>query len=169
MLLVQEKQLISRSFRNMPDINLKKYNHIKSFLLVGVQFICIFYLLVAGDYGEFDFTAAIFLVAAMILIFWSLLSMRKSKLRVFPTPAQDAVLITNGPYRWVRHPMYSSLLMGGTGLLIDQFSLDRFLIFLLLAIVLHFKMSWEEKMLQLKFSSYHQYMKSSYRLFPFIY
>jgi len=95
--------------------------------------------------------------------------MQKSKLRVTPEPAADAVLITKGPYKLIRHPMYTSLLLGSIGLLLTYFTYLRLVIFLLLMADLIIKLQYEELLLSKKFTVYHAYAAKSYKLFPFVY
>lgn len=95
--------------------------------------------------------------------------MKKSKLRILPEPSADAVLITNGPYRFIRHPMYTAILLGCIGLLIDHFTFLRLIMMISLAIVLITKLLWEEKMLTETFEGYKNYMAHTYRLLPFIF
>ncbi len=98
-----------------------------------------------------------------------MIAMQKSKLRILPEPSATATLITNGPYRFIRHPMYTAILLGSTGLLIHQFTLVRLVLIIALAIVLLIKLGWEEKMLSQKFEGYKNYMKQTQKLFPFIF
>ena len=95
--------------------------------------------------------------------------MQKSKLSILPEPSANATLITKGPYRFIRHPMYTAILLGSLGLVINQFTWLRLAIVIALAIVLLIKLNWEEKMLSQKFDAYKEYMKHSKRLVPFIF
>ena len=113
---------------------------------------------------------AIFVIAISILLaFWSIYTMQKSKLRIFPEPSIDAILITDGPYRYIRHPMYTSVLLGCLGLVLIQFNLIRLAIFGLLVLNLLFKLHWEETMLKRKFDGYRKYCDDTFKLVPFIY
>jgi len=92
--------------------------------------------------------------------------MRKSKLRILPDPASGATLITNGPYRFIRHPIYTAILLGAVGLLISHFSITRLIISILLLADLIIKLLFEEKMLMKTFEAYKSYMASTSRLIP---
>jgi protein-S-isoprenylcysteine O-methyltransferase Ste14 len=96
-------------------------------------------------------------------------TMQKSKLRILPEPSPNATLITNGPYHFIRHPMYTAILFGSTGLVIHHFTLVRLVLIIALAIVLLIKLGWEEKMLSQKFEGYYEYMKHTKRILPFIF
>jgi protein-S-isoprenylcysteine O-methyltransferase Ste14 len=95
--------------------------------------------------------------------------MQKSKLSIFPEPSIDAILIIDGPYKYLRHPMYTSVLLGCLGLVLIQFNLIRLAIFGLLVLNLLFKLHWEETMLKRKFDCYQGYCNTTKKLIPFIY
>lgn len=140
---------------------------IKAWLLVIIQFMCIVYLLWTTPI-IFSLTASVLLLAGFVLIFWAVLAMRKSKLRILPQPAMTAVLITSGPYRFIRHPMYTALITGALGLIIMCPSIWRILTLVILTITLFVKLTLEEKMLAEKFPQYRAYQKKTYRLIPLI-
>lgn len=146
----------------MPD-------RIKSLLLVTLQFVFIFLLLLRSRLNEIWLVPLIFIALSILLVLWSITTMRKSKLRILPEPSASATLITNGPYHFIRHPMYTSVLLGTGGLLINHFDWMRLGFFIALAAVLIIKLTWEEKMLARKFGLYKNYMPSTSRLFPFIF
>ena len=89
---------------------------------------------------------------------------------ITPTPKRGAVLITNGPYRLIRHPMYLAQVVALIPLVNDYFSILRLSILLLLMITLILKMAYEEKGLVRQFGeTYLQYMEQTKKVLPFIY
>jgi protein-S-isoprenylcysteine O-methyltransferase Ste14 len=95
--------------------------------------------------------------------------MQKSKLKIFPEPSIDAVLITDGPYKYLRHPMYTSVLLSTLGLMLIHFNFIRLTVLGLLVIDLLVKLHWEEIMLKRKFDGYNSYCNTTNKLIPFIY
>src|ERR1035437_4815820 len=85
-------------------------------LLVALQFGLMFALaaLAAPRVSKgFLPPAALSLAAASLaLAAWTLRHNRPGNFNIRPTPMVWGVLVTSGPYRWIRHPMYSSLLLG---------------------------------------------------------
>ena len=144
-------------------------NRIKFLLLVGLQFLFILLLLSGSPLNNIPLLAYAFIILSLLFILWAIITMQKSKLRIMPEPSVDATLVTTGPYRFIRHPMYTAILLGCIGLLIDQFTLVRLAMVVALAIVLFIKLSWEEKMLSEKFGGYSDYMKQTSRLIPFLF
>jgi protein-S-isoprenylcysteine O-methyltransferase Ste14 len=144
-------------------------NRIKSILLVALQILFISLLLSGSPFKNISHLAYAFLILSIVLVLWAIATMQKSKLRILPEPSPNATLITNGPYRFIRHPMYTAILLGSVGLLIHQFTWLRISIAIALTIVLLTKLTWEEKMLSRKFEGYEQYSKATSRLIPFIF
>jgi protein-S-isoprenylcysteine O-methyltransferase Ste14 len=145
------------------------YNRIKSILLVTMQFLFILLLLAGVPLNNLSLPSRLLIFLSFLLALWAIITMQKSRLRILPEPAGDALLITNGPYRFVRHPMYTAILLGSVGLLISHFTLLRLGITVTLTIVLIIKLFWEEKMLLNKFREYKNYMIQTQRLLPFIF
>lgn len=146
----------------MPD-------HIKSILLVSLQFLFIGILVMGSSLQNINSAATIVILLSILLVFWAITAMQKSKLRILPEPSSDATLITNGPYRFIRHPMYTAILLGCIGLLLNFFSMIRLVIFLALATILIIKLTWEETMLIQKFDAYKSYRNRTSRLIPFLF
>ena len=146
----------------MPD-------NIKSYLLVTLQFSLIGVLFFSSKNFDFNSLSIGFIISSIVLLIWAILAMQTSKLRVRPEPSETATLITKGPYKLIRHPMYTAVLIGCAALLIHEFSITRLLMFITLTLVLLIKLNWEEKMLGEKFIDYKSYTKTSYKLIPFLY
>ena len=91
---------------------------------------------------------------------------RIGNFNIRPEPKQRSKLITSGPYRFVRHPMYTSVLlvMVPFGFLTGEPL--RALYWLLLLAVLWKKASVEEAMLRQRFDKYGRYMQSTGRFLP---
>ena len=148
-------------------INNKGYE----FLLVFLQFSLIFFLfaLYLNFYGlNFNLWRLGLLSVGVFIGLWALLVMhRDSLISIFPSPKKGAFLVEEHlPYKYIRHPMYLSVLVVSASFVFDLFSL---IIWILLLAVLLSKMSYEEKALKKKFKRYSEYMKKTKRLIPKIY
>jgi protein-S-isoprenylcysteine O-methyltransferase Ste14 len=74
-----------------------------------------------------------------------------------------------GPYQWVRHPMYLSVMLFMLGMVIYNNHWINTLSLITLSLAILGKMHKEEQYLQTRFSNYADYMRSHKRLIPFIY
>jgi protein-S-isoprenylcysteine O-methyltransferase Ste14 len=85
------------------------------------------------------------------------------------TLKEGHVLVRTGPYRFLRHPMYSGFLCGFAGTALASDELRAFPAFGLLAGGLIFKSRIEEVRLSEAFPEYRQYCRRAAALIPFIY
>ncbi|MCX6792302.1 MAG: isoprenylcysteine carboxylmethyltransferase family protein [Candidatus Gottesmanbacteria bacterium] len=142
----------------------------KSTLLVFLQKLFILLFLISGPLlakNTYLLTIELFAIA---LGAWAIITMmRKSKFSDHPEPAQNARLLDTGPYRYIRNPMYSAILLGFGALLLDSFSLVRLSIYIVEAVILLKKISIEETLLPEKFKGYPAYKSRTRRLIPFLY
>ena len=91
-------------------------------------------------------------------------------LQAEPHPKEDATLVTGGAYRWVRHPIYSGIILGWVGW--GVFNTDELTAILALVLLLPFfdlKTRREERMLAAKFPAYVDYQTRVSKLIPFVY
>lgn len=137
-------------------------------LLVIIQFYCIGYFIYQFEREGLTIASVLLMAGGILLGGWSIYVMRKSRLRILPDPASNAVLITNGPYRLIRHPMYTAVLLFCAGM-VDWEKTADILLFALLLITLLVKLTYEERMLNRKFEVYRHYQEASFRLIPFLF
>ncbi|WP_232085888.1 methyltransferase family protein [Candidatus Nitrosacidococcus tergens] len=94
---------------------------------------------------------------------------RPGNFSVYPEIKDHAQLITTGIYRYIRHPMYTSLFIAMSGIVIYNDYFLNFLGLVLLAMVLISKSYKEEKLLLEKFPEYREYMTKTKRFIPCIF
>jgi len=88
---------------------------------------------------------------------------------IYPEPVPDACLVTTGPYRWIRHPMYTSLLLFMLGIALYHHAWPNYVGMALLTAAIFGKMQREEHHLHTRFADYSDYVKRTHRLLPKIY
>jgi protein-S-isoprenylcysteine O-methyltransferase Ste14 len=91
----------------------------------------------------------------------------RSSLTVVPIPKEEGRLSTNGLYRYVRHPMYTSVLILALGIAVQSGSTIKYLLVILLYVLFYLKSVFEEKYLRLKYSNYAEYSARIPRFIPF--
>lgn len=141
----------------------------KSFLFVFLQFSFILIILFTGPVIPSGVVPLLLFVAGIILVFWSVIAMRIIRISVFPDPLPGSELIKGGPYRFIRHPMYLSVILICTALLIQYFTYPRLFVVVCLVSTLLVKMNYEEKLLTNSYLEYREYSKKTKKLIPFFY
>lgn len=137
--------------------------------LIFIQFLSFLLLFLSGPITPNNVFSFLFLSFGIILGLYALWTMRQSKIRVLPNIDLKATLITSGPYTAIRHPMYTALLLIGAGMVCNDISITRLVIYVVLLIDLLFKIQYEEQLLTKHFSEYANYQKQTAKLIPFIY
>ena len=97
----------------------------------------------------------------MIALFIMLMSIKDlgRNLSPFPRPITNGNLITSGIYRFIRHPMYYSLILLSFGVFTTKLSIYYLSLTISLALILKFKIILEEQYLNIKFKNYFIYKK----------
>lgn len=95
----------------------------------------------------------------------SLLNLSRN-LSPFPSPKQNSNLVSTGLYKYIRHPIYTGIIIAGLGFSVYTSSAYRLAVTLLLLILFYFKSKYEEKKLMEVFSDYAGYMKQTGRFLP---
>jgi len=108
-------------------------------------------------------------IAGVILGVWAIVAMNRSKINIAPVPRENAQLVTAGPYRLIRHPMYMAIILTLTPLIISHYDQTRLIILVVLYVNLIFKLLFEEGLLKEYFPGYADYMKKTWRLLPYIF
>jgi protein-S-isoprenylcysteine O-methyltransferase Ste14 len=140
----------------------------KAYILVSIQVICIALILVTGWPLAGYIPLLVTQIVGVILGIWAVLTMGIRSTNITPLIKQDTHLVTTGPYAFIRHPMYSAVLLTIWPLIIDQYSLLRLTTGLILTIDLIIKMLYEETLLRQHFAGYESYMRETKRLLPLI-
>ena len=146
-----------------------KRQSVRSYVLVGVQFACIVAFLVSGPWVAGNGWFLTLELSGILLVVWAIITMRVTKVNVFPEVRAGSRLVTNGPYRWIRHPMYTALLLITLALLCESFSYWRGFWWILLSADLVAKLSAEERSLGEVFDDYEAYRSRTWRLVPWIF
>jgi protein-S-isoprenylcysteine O-methyltransferase Ste14 len=145
-----------------PRFHFKK--HIR--LIVAVQVVSICALLFWGAYAWYRLSGWAALAPGGAIFLWALVTMGR-QLRVGPELKVQAQMLSHGPYRYVRHPMYSGGLLITLAFLLLGFNEVRLLAWITLALDLWVKMGIEERLLKERFSDYADYCRRTRRILPF--
>ena len=139
-----------------------------SYILVSLQFIFIAILIAHhGLHAPSNFALFIFLLGCG----FGLYTVRHNPLGNFnitPEIKENASLITTGAYRYIRHPMYFSVLVMMLGVVISKPTLLSFFIYVLLVVTLFLKAHKEEMLWVEQSSEYGNYRQRTKKIIPFV-
>jgi len=140
-----------------------------SIFLVTAQALCgVFLLLPVGVRVHVPLALMLAGVAAVLAI--SILIVNPpSNISPFVEPKKQGRMIVAGPYRWIRHPMYTAVLLFTLACLLVWFTPAKLIAYTVLILVLWKKMNIEESLLAKRWPEYAEYMQRSRRLIPFLY
>lgn len=108
--------------------------------------------------------------AASCLGLWTLKVNPLGNFNIRPNPKRGGRLIEVGPYRWIRHPMYSTVLLYGLAAVASA-SHSRFawILFIALCCIINAKAALEEQMMKLSHEGYGAYCHGRQRFIPKVY
>lgn len=140
----------------------------KGKILVVVQFGCLFLLAAFTKWHILPWWTFLLLGISGFLAFWAMFVMKLGNFNVVPYPVEEGKLITKGPYKVIRHPMYTSIFIFAAAILLVQFDYIKLTICIILVIGLVIKMLFEEKLLCGHHPGYKAYMQQTKRVIPFV-
>lgn len=142
----------------------------KDYWLVGIQFFLFLLFLFPTNYHLeipvfLQIPSLILAIVGFIIVLVALFNLDKA-LTAFPTPKNNSELITSGLYKYVRHPIYTGILLTFFGYSIYSTSISRLIISVLLMILFYFKTNYEEQKLSQKYPEYGAYKARTGRFIP---
>ncbi len=145
-------------------------NKFYPYLLAGIQLTSLAYLALSAPVVARHWEGLLPEAAGILLALYAIYVAGIHNVNITPTPKSGGILITSGPYRFIRHPMYLAQVVAVIPLVTDYFSYGRLAVLLLLITTLLFKIEYEEKGLIGQFGSdYEKYRQGTKKVLPFIY
>lgn len=154
----------------MPDAKVKGWFYV----LVQVVVIALIIGLSLRDKSSFELDSVNSVAGAAIVLLGGILALFSfinfgQIVTPNPVPLQNYTLKTSGMYRYIRHPIYSSLLLALLGLVIYCQSMSGLVFWLIGVFFIGYKTRFEEEQLIRKFPEYIAYREHTKKLIPFIY
>lgn len=143
----------------------------KDYILVGLQlFLFSLFIFEIGivkfKIPELIRGIAVGMIVTRILILAIALLQLNKNLSPFPTPKTGSQLIQTGLYKFIRHPIYTGILISLFGYSIYSSSIFRLVLTLSLYALFIIKTRYEEKLLLERYDDYASYRKRTGRFFP---
>ncbi|PHS56843.1 MAG: hypothetical protein COB17_08230 [Sulfurimonas sp.] len=142
----------------------------KSKILVFIQFfIVLLMLLDLSDKTSYPFIGFFFILVGLSVGVSALYKNKIGTFNIRPDIQEDAKLITDGIYSYIRHPMYTSVLISMFGVLCLNFSILELFLYILLLVNMLVKMFYEESLWNKNTNEYKEYSEKTFRLIPFLF
>jgi len=117
------------------------------------------------------FSSSAIVIAAQLLAvginIWARRSFPTNTFRIDATPSAETV-IRRGPYRLIRHPMYSSVLLFIWAGIVSHLSLWTVTIGVVATIVSVLRIVFEERVLRERYPDYTEYTKVTKAIIPYL-
>jgi protein-S-isoprenylcysteine O-methyltransferase Ste14 len=141
--------------------------HISVVAFLGAA-VCIFWLAFQKALlGAGPVTIAIQVIAVLLMI-WARLTFGRRSFHAAANPTSGG-LVTRGPYRFLRHPIYSAVLYFVWAGIAAHPSRSGILLALLASALLGVRMLAEERLLFEMYPEYAEYARRTARVLPFIF
>jgi len=144
----------------------------------GIQFILIWVLIGTGVRGRADINGAQLVVAMLtgcalialgsVILFAGIRRLGVS-LSALPKPVDNGVLVDDGVYAYVRHPIYLGIILVGFGYSVAMDSLVALIVAIILTVFLDLKSRHEEVLLRERYPDYAVYAAHTKRFVPYVY
>jgi protein-S-isoprenylcysteine O-methyltransferase Ste14 len=107
-------------------------------------------------------------LVALVLAVWARFSFPSGQFSVHPEPRQPK-LIEAGPYRWIRHPMYTSIHLIIWSCVLRHLAADTLAAGVVALVAVAARIKDEEALLSQDVPGYPEYMKRTKRFVPFVF
>lgn len=145
----------------------------KDLLFVGIQAILLLVYFIPVNIIEFQINFILKIaslsisIIGLIIMLFAFLQLNKN-LTPFPTPIESGSLIQAGLYKYIRHPIYTGIIIFSVFFAIFNESIWNLSIGIALYILFYFKSKYEESLLKKQYKDYENYMQKTGRFFPFL-
>lgn len=138
-------------------------------LLVSLQFTLAALIVLTVDVSTIPRAASVLSGGGILLLGWAVFAIKPSRVSIRPEVSADAQLVTRGPFRLIRHPMYSGLALFLGGCVFSPFLWWRMAVWIVVVVVLICKARLEERLLLTLFPEYSEYQRRTKRFVPFLF
>jgi len=124
------------------------------------------YLLISGNLFSINMFLVVQLLAAAVMP-WARRSFQPGQFNIHAEPREGS-MISSGPYKFIRHPMYASALVIIWAGILGHFSPGNLIIAVIVTIVVFIRITTEEQFLHAHFPTYMDYSRKTKLIIPYI-
>jgi protein-S-isoprenylcysteine O-methyltransferase Ste14 len=144
-------------------------NKLKSYTLVSIQLGCIALIAFTGPIFPKNIFFLSTGITGSLLGLWAIIVMGLGRFNITPEVHPNSRMKSKGPYKYIRHPMYMSVLLITLTWILNYPTTFRLTIWMVLIFDLIIKLKYEEKLLVNRYKEYQDYQHRTKKLIPFIY
>jgi len=138
-------------------------------VLVAVQFLMIGVIMIPKRAIMMASFWWVLVLMAIVSAFWIFMHNKVGNFNIVPDIKESASLVVTGPYRFVRHPMYSALILFMLGIVLWHFSWINVLALAIMIAAVVLKALKEEKLWSRHDDDYEAYKKETKMIIPFVF
>lgn len=131
--------------------------------VVALAYLLFSHGLVAGDP-----VAGVFQILGVMIMIWARVTFGRRSFHAGASPTEGG-LVTSGPYRHIRHPIYSSLMLIVVAGILSNWSLGHALAGCVFIVLFFVRLILEEQQVVLRYPEYAVYAGVTKRLIPYLY
>ncbi len=140
-----------------------------AFVIAQVLLLLIFIAIPGGIASNFGIQLFAFILVISGTVLSSAAMIRLGPgLTPLPRPSEKSRLITSGIYKYIRHPIYTGLILIMIGITVNSLNIPKGIITVFLWVLLFYKTQYEEHLLLKRFPEYDSYKKRTGRFIPFL-
>ena len=144
------------------------HRSLMAWLLVFLQFLFIGLVFISSPVTQLKWWVIVFIILGVVLGLWAIQTIRLGNFNISPLPKPGGLMIASGPYHFIRHPMYTAILLVCWPMVLGHFGWWKLGFVVLLTLVLVVKLHLEESYLKQAFVAYREYSRTSKKLIPFV-
>lgn len=141
---------------------------IGSFIAFGIALVGLVYLVNENYILSLNPIAIVLQLSSIAFMIWARITFGLRSFH-FTANTTKGELVTTGPYRWLRHPIYAAVIYFSLASVISYPYIDTIIAFVLISGGLFVRMLLEEKSLLLTYDNYAEYSKHTKRIIPYIF
>ncbi|OIP17059.1 MAG: hypothetical protein AUK51_08820 [Comamonadaceae bacterium CG2_30_59_20] len=127
-------------------------------------------VLAAAQFMQHSAPALVWLALGLsgLMGVWALTANQPGNFNIHPTPRAGGKLVAHGPYRWIRHPMYTAVMLLGLACALTLGNVMAWLLWGVLCVMLVSKAVLEERWMAALHPTYAQYQARTRWFIPFL-